>query len=80
LGWSAADIEPPPVEVWPDCWDAAQVFIAMSTQWRVGPASVSGLDYSVLPWVMQQYGISDTAGVFEDVRIMEYAALQQMSD
>lgn len=80
MGWTAEDLEPAPVEVWPDCWDAVRVFMGMSTQWRFSPASASGLDYNVLPWVMRQYEIEDTAAVFDDVRTIEYAALQQMSD
>jgi hypothetical protein len=39
-----------------------------------------GLDYAVLPFVMRQCGVSfsDRSNVFEDVRVMESAALEAM--
>ena len=58
------------------------VFIAMQTQWRAlagyGGVFWQGLDYSVLPWVMQQCGVkkSDVPDVFEMVRIAEVEAVK----
>lgn len=56
------------------------MFIAMSTQWRIGMSGATGLDYNALPVVMKLGGIpaKDRPAVFEDVRIMEDAALVQM--
>jgi hypothetical protein len=72
----------PPVEVWPDNIPTISVFIAMSTQWRVGMAGATGLDYGALPAVMRLTGISaaDRAEVFEGVRTMEDAALTKMHE
>lgn len=78
MGWTAADLERDPIEVWPDCWDSVDAFFAMSTQWRVGPSGAVGLDYNVLPWVLQQIGLDDVPAVFADLRIMELAALNEM--
>lgn len=65
------------VEVWPDVWDSYQVFSAMATQWRMGMNGPTGLDYSVLPQVMDMLAIEgDKATVFTDVRIMERKALE----
>jgi len=52
----------------------------MSTQWRVGMNGATGLDYNALPVVMRFGGVipADRATVFEEVRIMEDAALTQM--
>lgn len=52
----------------------------MSTQWRTGMAGATGLDYNALPVVMRMGGISmkDQPDVFEDVRVMEDAALTHM--
>jgi uncharacterized membrane protein YbjE (DUF340 family) len=49
----------------------------MSTQWRVGMSGATGLDYNALPVVMRLSGVAsaDRAGVFEDVRTLESAAL-----
>ncbi len=56
------------------------VFVAMSTQWRVGMAGATGLDYGVLPVVMRLAGVrhSERDEVFRDLRIMEDAALTTM--
>ena len=56
------------------------MFIAMSTQWRVGMSGATGLDYGALPGVLRMSGIArkDWAEVFEGVRVMEDAALQIM--
>ena len=56
------------------------MFIAMSTQWRVGMSGATGLDYGALPGVLRMSGIArkDWAEVFEGVRVMEDAALQVM--
>lgn len=64
--------------MWPDCWSAVDAFMAMSTQWRVGPGGAVGLDYNVLPWVLQQIGLNDEPDIFADLRIMEMAALNEM--
>lgn len=68
------------VEVWPDNWPAVRVFTAMSTQWRVGPGGPTGLDYSALSevWRRMKTPPADRDGVFEDLRILEDAALQEM--
>jgi hypothetical protein len=81
LGLTETDIAPAPVEVWPDCWQAVQVWFAVQTQWRMGPAGPVGLDYNVLPWAMRLCGVkkTDRADVFEDVRVMERAALDEMA-
>jgi hypothetical protein len=70
----------PPVEVWPDNVQALNVMIAMGTQWRVGMAGATGLDYSALPAVMCLVGVpaSERGDVFEAIRTMEDAALQTM--
>jgi hypothetical protein len=70
----------PGVEVWPDNLQAVNVFIAMATQWRVGPAGAVGLDYAALEPVMRMTGVppGDVADVFGGVRIMEDAALEAM--
>lgn len=68
------------VEVWPDCWLTVMVFEAMGTQWRVGMAGATGLDYGVLPTVMRLWRVpvEDRAEVFAGVRVMESAVLEMM--
>ena len=59
---------------------AFEVFSAVSTQWRVGMNGRTGLDYAVLPAVMDMMGIQADSRrqMFEDVQAMEYAALKEM--
>lgn len=71
-----------PVEIWPDNVQAVNVFVAMSTQWRVGMGGATGLDYAALPVVMRLAGVppADRAEVFDAVRAMEEAALTTMRE
>jgi len=52
----------------------------MMTQWRFGAAGPTGLDYTALPIVMDMRQVEKTAWseIFDDVRIMERAALKAM--
>lgn len=69
-----------PAEIWPDMLASVNVFIAMGTQWRVGMAGATGLDYGVLPAVMDVVGVAeeDRKQVFNDLRAMEDEALKVM--
>lgn len=68
----------------PDVWainlPAVNVFIAMQTQWRIGPGGPTGLDYGALPEVFRMVGLrrSDWPEMFGFVRVMEEAALTEM--
>lgn len=68
------------VEVWPDNWESACTFAAMSTQWRTGPAGPCGLDYGCLPDVLRMRGVprSTWGEVFSDIRVMEETALEEI--
>ncbi|PRD13973.1 hypothetical protein CQW29_18380 [Pantoea coffeiphila] len=74
-GLTPDDYDDEIVEVWPDVWPAFDVLRAMSTQWRTGMNGVTGLDYNVLPWLMKVTGVEDEATAFNDIRVMERAAL-----
>lgn len=79
-GFTEADMAAPPVDVWPDNMDAVKVFAAMGTQWRTRRSGVTGLDYAVLPIVLRLTGVprADWPAVFDDLRVMEDAALTSM--
>jgi hypothetical protein len=68
------------VEVWPENVAAVNVFIAMGTQWNVGPGGAVGLNYPSLETTMRLLGVPkrERADVFEQVRVMEDAALAQI--
>jgi hypothetical protein len=66
--------------IWPENLPAVQIFMAMGTQWRIGMSGATGLDYSVLPAVFELYGITDRKQAFNDLRVMESAALEVMRE
>lgn len=68
------------VEIWPCNVNAVNAFVAMGTQWRIGPAGAYGLDYAVLPHVLRLTLIPRPAWaeVFESIRVLEGAALEEM--
>lgn len=67
------------------CLPSVEVFLALSTQWRrAGLAgAVVGLDYAALPptlWMMARRLVpAQRATLFQDLQIMEGAALEVLS-
>lgn len=61
---------------------AVNTFIAMATQWRMGPAGPIGLDYTPLDTVLRLSGFpeSDWPAAFEGLRAMESEALKIMGE
>lgn len=74
------DVAHPPVEVWPCCVTAVNVFGSLVTQWRVGPAGPTGLDYAALEPTLRLMAVpaDDWPELFEDVQTMERAALEEI--
>lgn len=52
----------------------------MATQWRLGYGGPTGLDYSALPevWRRTKTPSEDRDDVFDALRVLEDAALEQM--
>ena len=76
----ATDYPEKTVEVWPDNESSVRVFMALATQWRTGAAGATGFDYNVLPelWRRLKVPLADRDDVFDDLRLMEMAALDAM--
>lgn len=57
-----------------------KVFEHLTTQWRVGFAGATGLDYGVLPSVLRLLGMPrvEWPCLFKDIRVMERGALHHM--
>ena len=70
------------IEVWECNADAFYVFEGMTTQWRIGMAGATGLDYAAMPVVMDMVGVERKRRpeVFSSVRIMETEALATMAE
>jgi Phage related hypothetical protein (DUF1799) len=69
------------VDIWPDVWAPLQIFIALSTQWRVGASGSTGLDYAAVPVVLRMRRVSrdQWESIFNDLQVMESEALKTMS-
>lgn len=62
--------------VYPENWEAVQLFLKLGTQWRVGAmGGFFGLDYSSVESTMRICRVRKKRKVFEQLRIMEVAAL-----
>lgn len=74
-----------PFQVWPENWKAVQLFLALSTQWRLVSLSTmasarilqTGLDYSAVEPVMRLMRVKPRrrAALFEQLQVMEQAVL-----
>lgn len=79
-GFEPEDFAEDDVEVWPENQAAFELFSQMQTQWNVGFSGHTGLQYLVLFALMERMGITVQAQehLFEDIQVMELAALQAM--
>lgn len=82
FGLKVADVTPPDAEIWPENETTVDVFVQMGTQWRVGVGGPVGLDYNALPFVMRMQRVppDEQPDLFEAIRVMERAALDEMSE
>lgn len=67
-------------EVWPENYQTYLLLCTMDTQWRIGMAGPTGLDYAALPVALRMIGAprADWQNLMADVRVMESTALQAM--
>lgn len=68
--------------VYPDNAQTVGIFSDMMTQWRMGPAGATGLDYNALPVVLMIRAVTDDErqDVFDGLRVMEMAALKSIRE
>lgn len=66
-------------EVWPENWDAVQAFLGVQTQWAVGFAGPTGLDYTRVRAGLEMAGITVTQDLFSRLRIIEGGALKALA-
>lgn len=71
--------EPEHFEVWPENWDAIEMWCRVQTQWRTSAGGAVGLDYGVLAWFFKMYAVEDPRALLEDLQVMEGAALVAMN-
>ena len=70
------------VLILPDNLEAVNLFIDLSTQWRVGASGASGLDYNVLFQMLNMHRVPKKkwASLIDDIQVMEGQALETMSE
>lgn len=84
LGWDldGADGQSREIEVWPDTIESVLTFDALGSQWiYAGMGGVpTGIVYASIEPVLRVRKVpaEDWALVFEDIRVMEAAALEEM--
>lgn len=68
------------VEVWPENARAVRLFLRLRTQWRIGMGGPTGLDYGVLPLLIDRAAMSfdEWDELMHDLQTLEYAALAEM--
>ena len=82
LGLTLEEASGPPIEVWPDTSQSVLVFDRLGSQWiYAGMGGVpTGLVYASIEPVLRVMNVraEDWALVFEDIRVMEASALNEM--
>lgn len=81
-GFAPEDYETEPVELWPENWPAWCLYAELSGQWRIAPMGGRvALDYTPLFLRMDRMRLDDDTwqDLFDDIRVIEAAALKQMS-
>jgi len=66
-------------EVWEENWDVVCMFLRMQTQWRVGMAGATGLDYNVFKWFFDMYEVTNHKEMIEGLQTMEIAVLDSIA-
>lgn len=80
--WGVPKEEYPDVPLWPENLPAFDLFVKVANQWRVGNSGAFALDYGVVLRLMDRMGLGpdEYDRLFDDIRVMESAALDVMGD
>lgn len=71
----------PVIELHAEIIESYNLFGDLETQWRVSAAgSLTGLDYSAVPFVMDAHGITEKRYTLRDLRVLEAAALRVINN
>lgn len=67
-------------DVWPDNWPPLELFIDLSTQWRVGPNGLIGLDYGVVFHELDRRKLAgdEYDDMMDGIRTIERAVLSEL--
>lgn len=62
-------------EVWPENWDAIDLFFKCQTQWNTSVGGVTGLNYASVLAIIDMYKYPDPVSVFEDLQVLEITVM-----
>lgn len=66
--------------MYPENWDTCQLFLSVSTQWRMGSAGgIVGLDYTAVEAAITRLEMKVTKTQFRGLQIMESAAIEAIN-
>jgi len=79
-GYEPEDFEGESVEVWPENWQAMELFTSLETQWCAGFGGVTGLNYLVAFAIIDRMKLDQIEAdyLFADLQVMERSALKEM--
>lgn len=83
FGLTAADYgDEPPIEIWPDCLPAVELFETVSDQWRMSMSGPVALDHLVVFHELDRMGLEKEAydDLYRDVRVLAREALDVMRE
>jgi hypothetical protein len=77
----ASKAEEEVISVWPENWQAFELFTRLQTQWQVGMAGPTGLRYEAAYPLIDRLAKTEEEwdALLDDLRTMEIAALNQMA-
>jgi Phage related hypothetical protein (DUF1799) len=68
-------------EVFPENWDALEIFLALTTQWVIGGIGVHvGLNYQSVEFLFKIYNVRDKRQMLDDLRAIEAGALKKFRE
>jgi hypothetical protein len=66
--------------VWPDHWQALELFLLCDDQWRIAGEAFLGLDLGVLLQVADAYAVDNKRQMVEDVQVIARRAVQLINE
>lgn len=81
-GFKPKHYKEPQVEVWPEGWQAFEIYMRLQNQWRCGPSGPMGLDYAVVFDELRHRGIvgEDRDTTLHYLRVVESEAIRQITE
>lgn len=72
--------DPPDCEVWPEHWQALDLFLLCQDQWRVAGEMLLGIDLGVVLQVADAYSVENKRQLVEDVQVIARRAAQLLNE